>query len=254
MILRELFGLSNQTKPATQPPKGAPVTAPVIPKIAVSEPQAFNPAQHKETLISLAKAKGLKSANDLSSFLGQCQVETANWTAASEKFGYTDPQRIYKVFTSKFKTPAEATPYVGNPVALANRALANKNGNGDENSGDGWKYRGRGFIHITGRELYAKVGAAVHPENPNIYIDNPTLLSSNPKEAALASIAYFKIKVGKGKTAKQATKVVNPAGLKSKERLAATQQQKQQLAAAQPKKPGQAATPKPQPTKIASRE
>lgn len=251
MILRELFSLGNQPKPTTP---ATPAQQPVMPKIAANEPQAFNPAQHKETLVSLAKAKGLKTANDLASFLGQCQVETANWTAPAEKFGYTDPQRIYKVFTSKFKTPAEAVPYVSNPVALANRALAGKNGNGDEKSGDGWKYRGRGFIHITGRELYAKVGAAVHPENPSIYIDNPTLLSSNPKEAALASIAYFKIKVGMGKTAKQATKVVNPAGLKSKERLAATQQQKQNLALAQPKKPGQAATPKPKPTKVASRE
>ncbi len=256
MILRELFGIGEKPKPATQPAVATP-TPPVIPKIAVSEPQPFSPSEHKDLLIKLAKAKGLKDANDLASFLGQCQVETANWTAAAERFNYEDPTRIYKVFTSNFKSPDEAKPYIKNPVALANRALANKNGNGDEKSGDGWKYRGRGFIHITGRELYGKVGAAVHPENPNIYIDNPTLLSSNPKEAALASIAYFKLKVGRGKTAKQATKVVNPAGLKSKERLAATQQQKQQIAQAQGKKPQVAATPKPknpQPTKMASRE
>lgn len=236
--------------------KKNPAPAPVV-KQPVQEPAPFKPSQFKDLLIQLAKSKGLSNQNDLASFLGQCQIETANWTQAAESFNYTDPTRIYKVFTSNFKSPEEAKAYVGNPIALANRALANKNGNGDEKSGDGWKYRGRGFIHVTGRELYAKVGAAVHPQNPTIYIDNPTLLSSNPKEAALASIAYFKLKVGKGKTARQASKVVNPAGLKSKERVAATASAKQQLAAAQQtKKTGQAATPapqKPKPTNLAQK-
>lgn len=247
MILRELFGF-NKSAPAAQPTP-APVPTP---KLLVSEPPHFNPGQHKNTLISLAKQKGIKAANDLANFLGQCQVETGGWISPAENFNYTDPVRIYKVFTSNFKTPEEAKPYVGNPIALANRALANKNGNGNEASGDGWKYRGRGFIHITGKELYSQVGALAHPENPTIYLQNPILLSTSPKEAALASIAYFKMKVGKGKTARQTTKVVNPAGLKSKERVAATQQAKQQLAQVQ-RKPGQSATPKPkpQPTKIA---
>ncbi len=228
-----------------------------VPKPVVQEPPPFNPGQHKELLIKLAKSKGLANPNDLASFIGQCQVETANWTAATENFNYSDPTRIYKVFTSNFKSPEEAKQYVGNPVALANKALANKNGNGDEASGDGWRFRGRGFIHVTGRELYGRVGAAVHPENPTIYVDNPALLSSNPKESALAAIAYFKIKVGKGKTAKQASKVVNPAGLKTKERVAAAAKAKQQLAVVQqPKKPGQAATPvpkKPKPSQIAQK-
>lgn len=262
MILRELFGFGDKQAPVANQANPTPPVPPVLkgkplpPVVKPNEPPPFNPAQHKNTLIDLAKKKGLKNANDLASFLGQCQVETANWTAAAEKFNYNDPVRIYKVFTSNFKSPDEAKQYINNPVALANRALANKNGNGSEESGDGWKYRGRGFIHITGRELYGQVGAAVHPENPGIYVSNPVLLSTDPKEAALASIAYFKMKVGKGKTAKQATQVVNPAGLKSKERVAATQQNKQQIAQAN-KKPGQAATPKPkqkpQPTKLASR-
>lgn len=249
MRLREL-GLSDVNPFGKKAP--TPIAKPVV-----QEPPPFKPSQYKDLLIQLAKAKGLTNPNDLASFLGQCQVETANWTQPAESFNYSDPARIYKVFTSNFKSPEEAKAYVGNPIALANKALANKNGNGDEKSGDGWKYRGRGFIHVTGRELYAKVGAAVHPQNPTIYIDNPALLSSNPKEAALASIAYFKIKVGKGKTVKQASKVVNPAGLKSKERMAAAAKEKQKLAAAQTgKRSGQAATPapqKPKPTQIAQK-
>ena len=203
--------------------------APKIAATVAAEPEPFNPATFKDQLIKVAKAKGLGKTSDLSSFLGQCEVETAKWTKAAENFKYSDPVRIYKVFTSNFPTPKHAEPYIGNQVALANRALAGKNGNGDESSGDGWKYRGRGFIHITGRELYSQAGAGVHPENPSIYINNPELLSSNPKEAALASVWYFKKKVGLGKTTKQASQTVNPAGLKGKERNQAAQAIKQQL-------------------------
>ena len=212
----------------------APKPVAPIKATASPEPAPFNPATNKNTLISIAKKMGITAVNDLSNLLGQAQVETASWTKSAESFNYTDPTRIYKVFTSNFPSPQHAAPYVGNQVALANRALANKNGNGDEASGDGWKFRGRGFLHITGRELYAKAGAAVHPENPSIYLTTPTLLSSNPVEAAKAAVWYFSSKVGKGKTSKQASKVVNPAGLKTKERGQAAMAARQQLAKTMP--------------------
>jgi putative chitinase len=254
MRLREFVNWfkDKPTEPvATQKP-GQTVSGKVTNAPVPAEPAPFQPSQHVQTLTNLARQQGLKSQSDLSNFLAQCKIETGNWTRATESFNYTDPQRIYKVFTSNFKTPKEAEPYVGNPVALANRALANKNGNGNERSGDGWKFRGRGFIHLTGRALYAEAGAGVHPQNPNIYIANPALLSSNPKEAALAAIWYYKTKVGKGKTANQASKVVNPAGLKKAERAKAAQQIKTQMAKNQTK-PSQSATPKPKPAQIAKK-
>ena len=226
-------------KPATTPVSQKPVSqaampAPIKAVQATQEPAPFNPATSKNTLIAIAKKMGLTTVNDLSNFLGQVQVETGNWAAATENFAYNDPNRIYKVFTSNFPSPQHAVPYVGNQVALANRALANKNGNGGESTGDGWKYRGRGFIHLTGKELYAQAGASVHPENPNIYVDHPELLSSNPVESAKASVWYFLHKVGKGKTTKQASKTVNPAGLKSAERGKAAVAMRKQLAAVTP--------------------
>jgi predicted chitinase len=229
--------VAKEVPPApVQPAKPVAKAAPVKPAAAPAEPAPFDPASHKNTLISIAKKMGITAINDLSNLLGQAQVETGSWTKAAESFNYTDPTRIYKVFTSNFPSPQHAAPYVGNQVALANRALANKNGNGDESSGDGWRFRGRGFLHITGRELYAKAGAALHPENPGIYLSNPTLLSSNPVEAAKAAVWYFNTKVGKGKTSKQATKVVNPAGLKSKERASAAAQMQAQLQTKKPRK------------------
>lgn len=235
-------------KEPTMPPAAAPVAKPAAPAAPVvpakppvpaapaaaakpAEPAPFNPAANKNTLISVAKSMGITALNDLSNLLAQAQVETANWTKSTENFNYTDPTRIYRVFTSNFPSPQHAAPYVGNQVALANRALANKNGNGDETSGDGWNFRGRGFLHITGRELYAAAGAAIHPENPGIYLQNPTLLSSNPVESAKAAAWYYLHKVGKGKSSKQASKTVNPAGLKHSERGQAAKAIKQQLAA-----------------------
>ena len=222
-------------KPTTTAPQSAP--APVAQ--AKAEPAPFDPAAHKPTLISLAKQRGIKTSHDLSNLLAQCETETAKWTKAVENFNYTDPTRIHKVFTSAFPTPADAAKYVSNPVALANRALAGKNGNGNEASGDGWKYRGRGFIHLTGKENYARAGAAVHPENPSIYVDRPELVSSNPKESALVAIWFFKERVGLGKSAKQATAAVSGnTKMKSKERQVAQANIKKSLTgqAAQPAK------------------
>ena len=101
MRLRELGFSSIDPFPKKNPP-------PTIAKPVVQEPPPFRPSQYKDLLIQLAKSKGLSNQNDLASFLGQCQIETANWTQPAESFNYSDPSRIYKVFTSNFKSPEEA--------------------------------------------------------------------------------------------------------------------------------------------------
>lgn len=234
----------KKTPPATptnKPVTPTPKAVPTKPKTS-AEPPEFRPSDYKPMLTSMAQQVFRKPA-DLANFLGQSAHETANWTKASESFNYTDPQRIYNVFTSKFANPQQAATYINNPVALANRALADKNGNGNEASGDGWRYRGRGFLHITGRENYAKAGAAVHPENPNIYVDTPTLISSNPKESAKVAIWYFKTKVGLGKSTAHATKKVAGSNIGAKQRQKYTQAElktiNQQAQGAKPQKAGQ---------------
>jgi len=218
----------------------APTPAPAVPKPQAAAPKpaappappappAFEPADHKETLIKVAKKNGIKKPNDLASLLGQVAHETMNWTKSVENLKYTDANRIYRLFTSSIPNEKAAAPYVNNPIALANVAYAGKNGNGDARSGDGWKYRGRGFLQVTGRANYQMVGQLAHPENPTIYVDNPDLLSTNPVESARAAVAYFIKRVGLGKSIKYATKQINPAGVGAKSRVAAVKQAKRAM-------------------------
>lgn len=64
----------------------------------------------------------------------------------------------------KYFTSAQANVYSRQPERIANRAYASRMGNGDETSGDGWRYRGRGLVQITGHDNYAKYGIADNPD------------------------------------------------------------------------------------------
>lgn len=72
--------------------------------------------------------------------------------------------RLRAVFPARFNV-AQAAAYAGHPERIANRAYASKLGNGIEASGDGWKYRGRGLVQITGKSNYAKFGIAGAPDD-----------------------------------------------------------------------------------------
>jgi predicted chitinase len=97
-------------------------------------------------------------------FIGQMAVESQNFTKLTEGLYYTTAARLMEVFPSKFRTVASTQPYLRNPEGLANYVYAGRNGNGNVASGDGYRFRGGGFIQVTGRANYRVAGFEDDPD------------------------------------------------------------------------------------------
>lgn len=95
-------------------------------------------------------------------------------------------QRIVEIWPARFPGIAAARPFSRNPERLANRAYANRMGNGPEESGEGWRYRGRGLIQITGRAMYERCGQGLAQP----LLEQPDLLLQ-PDLAALSAGWYW---------------------------------------------------------------
>jgi putative chitinase len=93
-------------------------------------------------------------------FLAHVAHESNECRSLVENLRYS-AKRLRAVWPSRFPTLDAAAPYADNPEALANRVYANRLGNGDVASGDGWRFRGRGLMQITGRGNYRSTGAAL---------------------------------------------------------------------------------------------
>ncbi len=117
-------------------------------------------------------------------FLSQVLLESGEFHQLQEALSYS-PQRLRQVWPQRFPDDASAAAYGHNPQKLANKVYAKRMGNGDEASGDGWNYRGRGLIQLTGRDNYARFSKAMGCDALNA----PDLLQQ-PAGAAL-SAAWF---------------------------------------------------------------
>src|SRR6266481_4067159 len=92
-------------------------------------------------------------------FLAQVAHESSELTHLIENLSYS-AARLIQVWPRRFPTLKKARTYERNPEKLANYVYASRLGNGDEASGDGWRYRGRGLIQLTGRSNYASCSTA----------------------------------------------------------------------------------------------
>ncbi len=114
-------------------------------------------------------------------FIAMCCEESAEFNRMEENLNYSS-SGLMATWPTRFPTPASTVPYMHNPMALANYVYANRNGNGTEESGDGWRYRGRGFIEVTFRDNYAAIGNALQLP----LLNHPELLS-DPSVAATSA-------------------------------------------------------------------
>ena len=97
------------------------------------------------------------SRTRLAYFMAQLAHESGGLRIFEENLNYS-AERLTEVWSKRFPSLAAAKPFAKNPQALGNKVYANRMGNGDEASGDGFRYRGRGFIQITGKSNYEAIG------------------------------------------------------------------------------------------------
>ena len=93
-------------------------------------------------------------------FLAQCSHESQGFTNFVENTNYTSAERLVKIFPTHFLTLQVVSYYINKPIAIANTIYADRLGNGNYASGDGWKYRGAGIIQITGKTAQLEAVAA----------------------------------------------------------------------------------------------
>jgi putative chitinase len=120
----------------------------------------------------------------LAHFFAQLHHES-NLRPIEENLNYSF-KGLLKVFKKHFPTEEMARLYERKPERIANRVYANRMENGNESSGDGWKYRGRGFIQITGKQNYRMLTADTGID----YLNNPDLLLTEA-DSMISALWYW---------------------------------------------------------------
>jgi putative chitinase len=106
-----------------------------------------------EALDQLLPDYEIDTPQRVAAFIAQCAHESGNFRFLRENLNYS-AKGLMTTFKKYFPTEALATQYQRQPERIANRVYANRMGNGDEASGDGWRYCGRGLIQLTGKDNY----------------------------------------------------------------------------------------------------
>jgi putative chitinase len=161
--------------------------------LGVPEPAA---ARFAEPLSAACALHDITTPQRLAAFVPQVLHESGMLQRLEEDLHYRTASRVAHLFRTAFDTDRSgslsqyeiqiAEGFVMQPERLANRAYAGRNGNGNEASGDGWRFRGRGPIQLTGRAWYQR--AANELGRP--YVDQPDLLLQ-PSDGALVAAWYW---------------------------------------------------------------
>ena len=126
---------------------------------------------------------GITTSLRLAHFLAQCGHESGGFRAVSENLNYS-AKGLLGIFRKYFTNVNLAMQYERKPEKIANRVYSSRMGNGNEASGEGWAYRGRGYIQLTGKDNYRAFDATVGED----ILKNPDLVAT---KYPLASAAFF---------------------------------------------------------------
>lgn len=141
-------------------------------------------SKYVDPLNEIASYYEMNTPERLGGFLAQIAHESGGFNAIKENLNYSG-EGLLGTFGKYFPTDTFAKQYARNPEMIANRVYANRMDNGNEASGDGFKFRGRGLIQITGRANYTKLAEAL-----DMTLDECTDYLETP-EGAVASAGWF---------------------------------------------------------------
>ena len=146
------------------------------------------PTQARAFLAPLSAACarfGINTPARIAGFVAQCRVESAGFTQLEENLYYRDPARIMRIWPTRVTSLQIAQGLAKNPKGLANVVYANRLGNGDTASGEGYRFRGRGLKQLTGKANYIDAADALNRP----YVNSPELVAL-PDDACMTA-AWF---------------------------------------------------------------
>jgi putative chitinase len=152
-------------------------------------PRIKEPELHAQALEVARANSSVNTPRRLCHFLGQVFVETAGFLVLSENLKYRDPARLDAVFSAVKGTEDARALIRQGEQAIANRVYANRLGNGNEASGDGWAFRGSGYKQLTGRSNYRELGRLL-----GLDLENNPEQARDPFSAARIAFAFWDLR------------------------------------------------------------
>jgi putative chitinase len=149
-------------------------------------PNCRDPETHAAALEAARANSSVTTALRLCHFMGQIFVESGGFRAIEENLNWRNAERLDKLFSAVRGVEDAQQLIAAGPQAIGNRIYANKNGNGNEASGDGFRYRGSGYIQLTGRGNFRRIGDLI-----GIDLEGNPDLARQHVTTALAAFAFW---------------------------------------------------------------
>ena len=193
--LNKIMGITEAAAPVAPVAVVPPTTTPVISAggLKLDTLKGHIPDSVIAMIPEVASKFEINTPLRLAHFLAQCGHESGGFKLTQENLNYS-AKGLNGIFKKYFPTLDSAVPYERKPEKIANKVYSGRMGNGAESSGEGWKFHGRGFIQLTGKENYTAFTKSIGED----CITNPDLVAS---KYALASAAWFFNKNGLHKMA-----------------------------------------------------
>ena len=184
--------------PAAAPSAAAPSPGAKPPSSAETKPAKVGSSSGKQAMLGAMDSAKITDPTARAAIMAQVGHESGGFTTLSENLNYKAPT-LMKLFPKKFSGPDDAQQVsAGGPQKVAERLYGGRMGNAPEGGGEGFQYRGRGFIQLTGKQNYTRFGYANDPEQ-----------LTKPEGAAESAIKYMMGYKGDWSDIKAVTKFVN---------------------------------------------